>query len=177
MKKLKKTKAPSRKDYYRNSGLWSVFKRDSSLTSSDKLAPLVLLRLPTLKVNRKVAYCCLLCTLRKLNCPSKVIRSTNNEKNIQGYTSLEVQIAVTILAQVYLVYTLSILHIVYERIHTIVTVLQIVHCYPIRIIRSSLSCYSCYLNIVTAQINLEPLIYIIVKSFPSSYKRPIWFQV
>ena len=29
MKKLKKIKAASRKDCYRNSGLWSVFKRDS----------------------------------------------------------------------------------------------------------------------------------------------------
>lgn len=179
MKKLKKTKAASRKDCYRNSGLWSVFERDSSLTSSDKLAPLVLLRLQTLKVNRKVAYCCLLCSLRKLNCYDKVSRSTNNpppKKNIQGYTSLEAQIVGTILAQVYLVYTLSILHVVHERIHTIVTALQIVHGYPMHMIRmSSLSCYSCYLNIVTAQINLEPLVYTVVIRFPSSYKIPIWF--
>lgn len=176
MKKLKKIKAASRKDCYRNSGLWSVFKRDSSLSSSDKLAPLVLHRRQTLKVNRKVAYCCLLSTLLKLNCPSKVRRSTNNQKNIQGCTSLEVQIVGTILAQVYLVYTLSILHVVYERIRTIVTALQIVQGYPMHMIRrSSLSCYSCYLNIVTAQINLEPLVYIVVIRFPSSYKIPIWF--
>lgn len=175
MKKLKKIKAASRKDCYRNSGLWSVFKRDSSLTSSDKLAPLVLLRLQTLRVNRKVAYCCLLCTLRKLNCPSKE-SSKQPKKYIQGYTSLELHIVRTILAQVYLVYTLSILHVVYERIHTIVTALQIVHGYPMHMIRmSSLSCYSCYLNIVTAQINLEPLVYIVVIRFPSSYKIPIWF--
>ena len=178
MKKLKKIKAAGRKDCYRNSGLWSVFKRDSSLTSSDKLVPLVLLRLQTLKVNCEVAYCCLLCTLLKLNCPSKVSRSTNNQKkHIQGYTSFEVQIVGTISAQVYLVYTLSFLHVVYERIHTIVTALQIVPCYPIHTsgMVSALSCYSCYLNIVTAQINLEPLVCILVIRFPSSYKIPIWF--
>ena len=64
--------------------------------------------------------------------------------------------------------SLTLFSVVVE-VHSIVTVLQFVLGYPLRVIMSSLRCYTCHFNVLTTQINLQPLMEISVSRWPRSY--------
>ena len=63
-------------------------------------------------------------------------------------------------------------------IHSVITVLQLVFSHPLRIlIISSLCCYTCYFDILTSQINLQPLVYVIWSGWPAPSFTSCLFKV